>query len=115
MSLRRNSFNFENTLFWIPYQRLKWYGIEPFEETEASKLKIYGDDCKCEFNVAKDFKCNCGWNDNITLEEHRSFQGFRLVSKLGIHGQPNMTFDSRYKSQGIHESLPKLDSDYYTM
>ena len=78
-------------------------------------MKIYGDDCKCEFNVVKDFKCDCGWNNNITLKEHRSFQDVRRVSKLGIYGRPNMTFDRRYKSQGTRESLPKLDSDYYTM
>ena len=78
-------------------------------------MKLYGEDCKCEFDLAKDFKCDCGWNDNITLKEHRSFQDFRLVTKLGINGQPYMTFERRYKSQGIHESLPKLDSDYYTM
>ena len=66
--------------------RVKWYGIEPFEETEANELKIYGEDCKCDFDLEKDFKCVCGWNDNITLKEHRSFQDFRLVSKPGING-----------------------------
>ena len=65
---------------WIPDERLKWYGIEPLAETDAKKLDdIYGDDCKCEFN--RDFKCKCGWNENITLKEHKSFQDLRIVSK----------------------------------
>ena len=65
---------------WIPDKRLKWYGIEPLAETDAKKFDdIYGDDCKCEFN--RDFKCKCGWNENITLKEHKSFQDLRIVSK----------------------------------
>ena len=72
---------------WIPDKRLKWYGIEPLAETDEKNLAdIYGDDCKCEFNC--DFKCNCGWNENITLKEHKSFQDLRIVSKPGILRQP---------------------------
>ena len=71
--------------------RLKWYGIDPLEETEAGKLdEIYGKDCDCEFDPDRDFKCNCGWNKNITLIEQKSFQDLRIVSKLGITG-PNQS------------------------
>ena len=74
---------------WIPVKRLKWFGIDPLEETDAEKLDdMYGDDCKCEFNC--DFKCTCGWNENITLKEHKSFQDLRIVSKPGILGQSNL-------------------------
>ena len=70
----------------IPYIRLKWYGIEPIEETKARKLdEIYGKDCDCEFDQERDFKCNCAWNKNITLIEQQSFQDLRIVSKLGIN------------------------------
>ena len=56
------------------------------EENEAKKFKdIYGEDCQCKLDVAKDFKCGCGWNENITLKEHKAFQDFRNVSKLGIN------------------------------
>ena len=66
------------------------------EETEANKFKdIYGEDCKCEFDLEEDFKCGCKWNEKITLKEHKSFQDLRLVSKLGIYGQLNMAFDGR--------------------
>ena len=78
---------------WIPNQRLKWYGIDPLEETEATKLDIYGEDCKCEFDLEGDFKCHCEWKQKITLKEHKSFQDLRLVSKLGINGQPNGRID----------------------
>ena len=60
------------------------------DETEAKKFNdIYGDDCNCEFDLASDFKCGCEWNKKITLKEHKSFQDLRLVSKLGVDGQPN--------------------------
>ena len=81
---------------WIPDKRLKWYGIDPLEETDAKKLDdMYGDDCKCEFKcefkcTCCQFKCTCGWNENITLKEHQSFQDLRIVSKPGISGQPNL-------------------------
>ena len=65
--------------------RLNWYGIEPLEESEANKFnEIYGQECNCEFD--NDFKCVCGWNENITISEHKAFQDLRIVSKLGIHG-----------------------------
>ena len=65
------------------------------EETEATKLDdIYGEDCKCEFDLEGDFKCHCEWNQKITLKEHKSFQDLRLVSKLGINGQPNGRIDN---------------------
>ena len=51
---------------------------------------MYGNDCKCEFNC--EFKCTCGWNENITLNEHKSFQDLRIVSKPGIEGQRNLAF-----------------------
>jgi len=74
--------------WWIPDIRLKWYGIDPLEETEARKLdEIYGKDCDCEFDPDRDFKCQCGWNKNITLIEQKSFQDYRIVSKLGINGR----------------------------
>ena len=83
-------FNF----LWIPNQRLKWYGINPLEETEAKKLGgIYGEDCKCEFDLESDFKCDCEWNEKITLKEKKSFQDFRLVSKLGFNRQPHIAID----------------------
>ena len=80
-----------------PDKRLKWYGIEPLEETDAKKLDdMYGNDCKCDFDcefkcTCCQFKCTCGWNENITLNEHKSFQNLRKVSKPGIQRQPNLT------------------------
>ena len=80
----------------IPDKRLKWYGIDPLEETDAKKLDdMYGDDCKCEFKcefkcTCCQFKCTCGWNENITLKEHQSFQDLRIVSKPGMYRQPNL-------------------------
>ena len=74
----------------------------------------YGEDCQCEFDVPKDFKCSCGWNSNITLKEHKAFQDFRVVSKLGINGPLIMTIHRRHKSQGIRGSLRKPDSEFYT-
>ena len=107
-------FDVKNSYLWI-HQRLKWYGIEPMEENKAKNFKdIYGEDCQCEFDVSKDFKCNCGWNSNITLKEHNAFQDFRIVSKLGINGPPIMTFYRRHKSRVIHGSLRQPDSEYYT-
>ena len=82
--------------FWILDKRLKWYGIEPLEESDAKKLDdMYGNDCKCEFKcdfkcTCCQFKCTCGWKENITLNEHKSFQDSRKVSKPGIQGQPNL-------------------------
>ena len=85
------------------------------EENEAKNFKdIYGEDCQCEFDVPKDFKCSCGWNSNITLKEHKAFQDFRVVSKLGINGPLIMTIHRRHKSQGIRGSLRKPDSEFYT-
>jgi len=70
----------------IPDIRLKWFGIDPIQESEARKLdEIYGKDCNCEFDPNHDFKCCCGWNKNITLSEQKSFQDLRIVSKLGIN------------------------------
>ena len=78
----------------IPNQRLKWYGIDPIEEAEAKKIKdIYGEDCKCKFDLEGDLTCECRWNEQITLKEHKSFQDLRKVSKLGIYGQSNMAID----------------------
>ena len=79
-----------------PYKRLKWFGIDPLGESDVKKLDdMYGDVCKCEFKcefkcTCCQFKCTCGWNENITLKEHQSFQDLRIVSKLGILGQPNL-------------------------
>ena len=81
---------------WKSDGRLKWYGIDPLEENEAKKFKdIYGEDCKCEFDLEGEFKCGCDWTEKITLKEHKSFQDVRLVSKLGIHGHPNTAIDHR--------------------
>ena len=83
-------FLFWNLYLCIPVNRLKWYGIEPLEETDAETLDdMYGDDCKCEFKCAFkctccQFKCSCRWNENITLKEHKAFQDLRKVSKPGI-------------------------------
>ena len=64
------------------------------EETGAENFKdIYGEDCKCKFDLEGDFKCECDWNEQITLKEHKSFQDLRIVSKVGIYGQPNMAID----------------------
>ena len=55
-------------------------------EIEAKKLgDIYGEDCQCEFDIVSDFQCDCGWNQKVTLKEHKAFQGFRIVSKLEIN------------------------------
>ena len=73
-----------------PFKRLKWFGIDQFGESDAKKFDdMFGDDCKCEFKcefkcTCCKFKCTCGWNENITLQEHKSFQDLRIVSKLGI-------------------------------
>ena len=76
---------FISKFLWIPYQRLKWYGIDSLEKSEAKKFDdIYGEDCICEFDPEDDFKCHCEWNEKINLKEHKSFQDLRLVSKLGI-------------------------------
>jgi len=65
--------------------RLKWFGIDPMEQNEAEELKdIYAKDCECDFDEDI-FKCKCGWNENITHKEHKSFQEIRITSKLGIH------------------------------
>ena len=92
----RNGFTFITLPFlkklylWNLDKRLKWYGIEPLQETDAKKLNdMYGNDCKCEFNcefkcTCCQFKCTCGWNENITIDEHKSFQDLRIVSKPGI-------------------------------
>ena len=88
----------KHSQLWILSKRLQWYGIEPFEETEAKTFKdIYGEDCKCEFDLIGDFKCDCGWNEKITPKEHKSFQDLRLVSKQGIYGQSNIAFDKTIK------------------
>lgn len=69
--------------------RLKWYGIEPIEEKEAKDLvgddEIYEEECDCDFNQDAEFNCSCGWNENITLDEHKAFQDMRVVSQLGVH------------------------------
>ena len=71
--------------------RLKWYGIEPLEDTEAKKFKdIYGEDCKCKFDLEGHFKCGCDWKEIITLKEHKAFQDLRIISKPGINCQLNM-------------------------
>ena len=90
-------FNVKNSFWWM-YQRLKWYGIEPMEENEAKKFKdIYGEDCKCKFDLVSDFRCDCGWNQKITLKEQKAFQEFRIVSKLGINEWSNINDQkSRY-------------------
>ena len=95
---------------------MNWYGIEPLEESQANKFnEIYGQECNCEFD--NDFKCVCGWNENITISEHKAFQDLRIVSKLGIHGLislwPNWSL-SEICICNTHWSLPKPDSDYYT-
>ena len=85
------------------------------EENEAKNFKdIYETDCECEFDVTSDFTCDCGWNQKITLKEHRAFQDFRIVFKLGINEPPIMTIHRRHRSRGIHGSLRKPDSEYYT-
>ena len=101
--------------WWISDKRLKWYGIDPLEETEARKLdEIYGKDCDCEFDPEVDFKCNCGWNKNITLIEQKSFQDFRIVSKLGINGPYDSRIDWSLPGSRVCGSWQKPDSDYYT-
>ena len=51
------------------------------EQGEAGKLKdIYENDCECVYDE-NNFKCNCGWNKNITHQEHKSFQEMRITSK----------------------------------
>ena len=51
------------------------------EQSEAEKLKdIYENDCECVYD-GDIFKCNCGWNTNITHQEHKSFQELRITSK----------------------------------
>ena len=76
-------FLFGKLYFWNPDKRLKWYGIEPLKESDAKKLDdMYGNDCKCDFECQSG--CTCGWNENITLNEHKSFQDLRKVSKPGI-------------------------------
>ena len=88
------SIDVKHSYLWIPNKRLKWHGIEPLEETEAENFKdIYGEDCKCKFDLQGDFKCECDWNEQITLKEHKSFQDLRKVSKVGIYKQPNMAID----------------------
>jgi len=43
--------------------------------------EIYEEECDCDFDEDVDFKCICGWNENITLDEHKSFQDVRVVSQ----------------------------------
>ena len=70
------------------------------EEAEAEKFKdLYGEDCKCKFDLEFDFNCKCRWNEQVTLKEHKSFQDLRKVSKLGIYGQSNMPIDKLEKCQ----------------
>ena len=77
-----SAYNFQTS-----FKRLKWFGIEPLAGTKVENLvEVYGKDCNCEFDCDKVFKCTCGWNENITLHEHKSFQDLRIVSKSGIHG-----------------------------
>ena len=77
--------------------RLKWYGIEPIEEKEAKDLvgddEIYEEECDCDFNQDAVFNCSCGWNENITLDEHKAFQDMRVVSQLGIHERLDKSLD----------------------
>ena len=82
----------KSAYLWKPDERLKWYGIDPIEETKADN-DIYGEDCECEFDLKGEFECGCDWMEKITLMEHKSFQDLRLVSKLGIYGQLNMAID----------------------
>ena len=99
-SYQNHFFISRSTHLWNSDERLKWYGIEPLEENEAKKIKgIYGEDCKCNFDLEGEFKCGCDWNEQITLKEHKSFQDLRLVSKRGIYGQPNMAIDQIWESQ----------------
>ena len=75
----------KNSYLLIPYERLKWYGIDPLEDAEAEKFKdIYGKDCKCKFDIEGNLNCECRWKEQTTLKEHKSFQDLRKVSKLGI-------------------------------
>ena len=43
--------------------------------------KLYGHDCDCEFEYGRDFKCDCGWLERITIDEQESFNALRIVSK----------------------------------
>ena len=70
--------------FGVSDKRLKWHGIESLEESKILDA-IYGEECTCEFDNGGDFKCSCGWHKKITLDEHKSFQDLRIVSKPGIH------------------------------
>ena len=74
----------------FPNSRLQWYGIEPIEAKEAKDLvgddEIYEEECDCSFSADSPFKCTCGWNENVTLDEHKSFQDMRVVSQPGIQG-----------------------------
>ena len=70
------------------------------EEAEAEKFEdLYGEDGKCKFDLEFDFNCECRWNEQVTLKEHKSFQDLRKVSKLGIYGQSNMPIDQLEKCQ----------------
>ena len=46
--------------------------------------KLYGQNCDCEFEYGRDFKCDCGWLERITIDEQESFNALRIVSKSGI-------------------------------
>ena len=85
----------------IPINRLKWYGIEPIEAKEAKDLvgddEIYEEECDCNFDQGSQFQCICGWNENITLDEHKAFQDMRVVSKAGVHGRPSHTLQSNFR------------------
>ena len=80
--MKISAYNFQTS-----FKRLKWFGIEPLAGTKVENLgEVYGNDCNCEFDCDNVFKCTCGWNENITLDEHKSFQHLRIVSKTGING-----------------------------
>lgn len=101
----------------IPDIRLKWYGIEPIEETKARKFdEIYGKDCDCEFYPERNFKCRCAWNKNITLIEQKSFQDLRILSKLGINRSCRSRIDWFFLQiiSRVWGSSSKPDSHYYT-
>ena len=54
--------------------RLKWYGIDQIEKEIKG---MYAKECACEFEFGTDqkFICSCGWKDNFTEDEYKSFQG----------------------------------------
>ena len=67
-------------------KRLQWHEIDSIEGNQTSK-KLYGQDCNCEFEFDRDFKCVCGWRKKVTIDEQNSFNALRIVSKARVQRQ----------------------------